>query len=86
MPKVPDGENTCPDFVYYLAETVVVIDHEKRSTEIIANLFSSSNEENITQADPTKSTERIAQIKQLLSKNITTESILPLIKRNRLKF
>ena len=81
LPKVPDGENTCPDFVYYLAETVVVIDHEKRSTEIIANLFSSSNEENIPQADPTKSNERIAQIKQLLSKNITTESILPLIKK-----
>jgi len=81
LPKVPDGENTCPDFVYYLAETVVVIDHEKRSTEIIANLFSSSNEENIPQADPTKSNERIAQIKQLLSKNITSESILPLIKK-----
>jgi len=81
LPKVPDGENTCPDFVYYLAETVVVIDHEKRSTEIIANLFSSSNEEHIPQADPTKSNERIAQIKQLLSKNITSESILPLIKK-----
>ena len=81
LPKVPDGENTCPDFVYYLAETVVVIDHEKRSTEIIANLFSSANEEHILQADPTKSNERIAQIKQLLSKNITSESILPLIKK-----
>lgn len=82
LPQVPDGENTCPDFVYYLAETVVVIDHEKRSTEIIANLFSSSNEKNIKQVDPTKSAERIAHIKSLLSDNITTESIDPLIKRN----
>ncbi|MBU2923993.1 anthranilate synthase component 1 [Colwellia sp. 4_MG-2023] len=86
LPKVPDGENTCPDFVYYLAETVVVIDHEKRSTEIIANLFSSSSEENSMQADPTESAERIAHIKQLLSKNITTESILPLIERNDSNF
>ena len=39
LPDVPDGENTCPDFVYYLAETLVVIDHEIKSTEIIANIF-----------------------------------------------
>ncbi|XQW83700.1 anthranilate synthase component 1 [Thalassotalea piscium] len=40
LPSVDDGENTCPDFVYYLAETLVIIDHEKRSSEIIANVFS----------------------------------------------
>lgn len=40
LPDVEDGENTCPDFVYYLAETLVVIDHEKRSSEVIANVFS----------------------------------------------
>ena len=31
LPDVPDGENTCPDFVYYLAETLVVIDHENET-------------------------------------------------------
>lgn len=40
LPKVKDSDNTCPDFVYYLAETLVVIDHEKRSSEVIANVFS----------------------------------------------
>ncbi|GAA6205793.1 MULTISPECIES: anthranilate synthase component 1 [Thalassotalea] len=40
LPAVKDGDNTCPDFVYYLAETLVVIDHEKRSSEVIANVFS----------------------------------------------
>jgi len=40
LPAVADGENTCPDFVYCLAETLVVIDHEKRSSEVIANVFS----------------------------------------------
>lgn len=94
LPEVPDGENTCPDFVYYLAETVVVIDHEKQSTEIIANLFSATNdEENKTaqeleqdqeqaQEIQKKTTERITQIKQLLSNNITSDNIASLIKTN----
>ena len=94
LPEVPDGENTCPDFVYYLAETVVVIDHEKQSTEIIANLFSATNdEENKTaqeleqdqeqaQEIQKKTTERIIQIKQLLSNNITSDKIASLIKTN----
>lgn len=44
LPEVVDGENSCPDFVYYLAETLVIIDHEKRSSEIIANVFSGKNQ------------------------------------------
>ncbi|WP_206483925.1 anthranilate synthase component 1 [Thalassotalea sp. G2M2-11] len=40
LPEVTDGDNTCPDFVYYLAESLVVIDHEKRASEVIANVFS----------------------------------------------
>jgi anthranilate synthase component 1 len=39
LPEVADSDNKCPDFVYYLAETLVVIDHEKRSSEVIANVF-----------------------------------------------
>jgi len=90
LPNVPDGENTCPDFVYYLAETVVVIDHEEQSTEIIANIFSSTScEEEITEQEQyyeqeiqKKSTERITEIKQLLSNNITPEDIASLTETN----
>lgn len=39
LPDVPEGENTCPDFVYYLAETLVIIDHEKQCSDIIGNVF-----------------------------------------------
>ncbi|MEY8251226.1 MAG: anthranilate synthase component I, partial [Colwellia sp.] len=39
LPAVADGDNTCPDFVYYLAETLVIIDHELQSTEILGNIF-----------------------------------------------
>jgi anthranilate synthase component 1 len=88
LPEVPDGENTCPDFVYYLAETVVVIDHEEKSTEIIANLFCSTNyEEEKTfqeqydeQEIQKKSTERITEIKELLSNTITSENITSITK------
>ena len=80
LPSVPDGENTCPDFVYYLAETVVVIDHENQSSEIIANIFSSSNCEDINAEEKIQqfATERITEIKRLLSKNITQEDITSL--------
>ena len=39
LTDVPDGENTCPDYVFYLAETLVVIDHQKQTTELIGNVF-----------------------------------------------
>lgn len=40
LPDVPDGQNTTPDFVFYLAETLIVIDHQAQTTELIGNVFS----------------------------------------------
>ncbi len=45
LPSVTIGENHCDDFVFYLSETLVVIDHEKRSSEIIAQLFSGESQQ-----------------------------------------
>lgn len=45
LPNVKQGENTCPDYVFYLAETLIVIDHERRSSEIIGNVFSGPNQQ-----------------------------------------
>ncbi|WP_440055867.1 anthranilate synthase component 1 [Pseudoalteromonas sp. T1lg65] len=39
LPNVPNGENDCPDYVFYLAETLVVIDHQRKTTELIGNVF-----------------------------------------------
>ncbi|WP_404340366.1 anthranilate synthase component 1 [Pseudoalteromonas mariniglutinosa] len=39
LPSVPDGENSCPDYVFYLAETLVIIDHQAKTTELIGNVF-----------------------------------------------
>ena len=40
LPEVTGGLNTCPDYVFYLAETVLVIDHQSKTSEIIGNIFS----------------------------------------------
>ena len=74
LPSVPDGENTCPDFVYYLAETMVVIDHEIKNTEIIANIFSADSATVQSQVQQ-QLTARVNEIKQHLSTNITPEHI-----------
>jgi anthranilate synthase component 1 len=74
LPDVPGGENTCPDFVYYLAETLVVIDHEVKSTEIIANIFSADSPSIQSQVQQQLTT-RVSDIKQQLSTDITPEHI-----------
>src|SRR5690554_971606 len=39
-PLVPvaEGENHCPDYQYYLAETLLVIDHQQQTAELIGSL------------------------------------------------
>lgn len=39
LPDVPTGLNTCPDYIFYLAETLVIIDHQNKSTELLGNVF-----------------------------------------------
>lgn len=40
LPEVEVSENSCPDFVFYLAEHLLVIDHKQQSTEIVSTVFS----------------------------------------------
>jgi len=78
LPTVPNSDNTCPDFVYYLAETLVIIDHEVKSTEIIANIFSA--ESSVIQAQVEQQlTTRVNDIKQQLLTTITPEHIPSLV-------
>ncbi|WP_371186224.1 anthranilate synthase component 1 [Thalassotalea maritima] len=44
LPDVDDGDNTCPDFVFYLAESLIVIDHKQQSTQLVHNRFYTSAE------------------------------------------
>lgn len=40
LPSVPVKDNSCPDYVFYLAETLVLIDHQLQSTHILGSVFS----------------------------------------------
>ena len=40
LPDVAEGENDCPDFVFYLAETLITVDHQPRETHLIGSVFS----------------------------------------------
>lgn len=39
LPEVPVAENRCPDYVFYLAETLLVIDHQQQQSRLIGNVF-----------------------------------------------
>jgi anthranilate synthase component 1 len=71
LPTVSNGDNTCPDFVYYLAETVVVIDHEAQSTEVIGNVFSGKEANN----NLATIRQRLADIKNILAEQYIAHEI-----------
>ncbi|TKB58437.1 anthranilate synthase component 1 [Ferrimonas aestuarii] len=39
LPQVQDGPNNCPDYLFYLAETSLVLDHRRRSARLVGALF-----------------------------------------------
>lgn len=43
LPDVPNGENTCPDYLFYLAETLILVDHQASTTQIIGSVFSGND-------------------------------------------
>ncbi|WP_158970648.1 anthranilate synthase component 1 [Paraglaciecola sp. L3A3] len=73
LPDVPDSENTCPDFVFYLAETLVVIDHQTQKTEIIGSVFSGKD----VRDNYFEVSQRLEQVKHKLS------TIKPLVKHEK---
>jgi len=74
LPEVNNGDNTCPDFVYYLAETLVIIDHELQSTEIIGNVFHYNDTEKAEQSQLAIS-KRVAHIKDMLAHTIDVAQV-----------
>lgn len=43
LPDVGEGDNDCPDFVFYLAETLLTVDHQTKETHLIGSVFSGPN-------------------------------------------
>ncbi|WOT03950.1 anthranilate synthase component 1 [Shewanella youngdeokensis] len=44
LPQVPEGDNTCPDYLFYLAETLILVDHQQQSADIITHQFDTPNQ------------------------------------------
>lgn len=38
LPEVAEGDNTCPDYIFYLAENLLIMDHQAKKTELIGYL------------------------------------------------
>jgi|JI7StandDraft_1071085.scaffolds.fasta_scaffold00027_71 anthranilate synthase component 1 len=39
LPEVATGANDCPDYVFYVAQTLLVIDHQHQHARLIGNVF-----------------------------------------------
>ncbi|MBR9726934.1 anthranilate synthase component 1 [Shewanella intestini] len=40
LPEVPNGDNECPDYLFYLAETLILVDHKQSQAEVVTHQFS----------------------------------------------
>lgn len=45
LPEVPFGDNDCADFVFYLAEEVILFEHQTRQINIYSNVFAGEGSE-----------------------------------------
>jgi len=49
LPGVPDGANHCPDFVFYLIEDALMLNHQTRQAELISHQYSPCQQRTIAQ-------------------------------------
>ncbi|MCL1127156.1 anthranilate synthase component 1 [Shewanella surugensis] len=61
LPNVPESDNTCPDYLFYLAETLILVDHQQQTADLITHVFTPNNQH----VDPT-SIEQMAKRRQAL--------------------
>ncbi|KGK00919.1 anthranilate synthase component 1 [Thalassotalea sp. ND16A] len=71
LPAVEDSENSCPDYVYYLAETLIVIDHQQQSTEILASIFSGPKQALAEQ----QLAQRLIALEQVCQQQLTSKTL-----------
>ena len=63
LPEVAAKANKCPDFLFYLAETALVIDHQRQQSRLVGNVFCGEN----AAANCFVIGKRLEQLKQLLA-------------------
>ncbi|MFM5588702.1 anthranilate synthase component 1 [Aeromonas rivipollensis] len=64
LPEVPEGSNDCPDYCFYVAETLITIDHIKQSTALLACLFGGEQDERQLDERYAQLTARLEAFKQ----------------------
>ena len=62
LPAVPATDNQCPDYVFYLAETLLVLDHQSGHSRLVGNVFCGEQ----APANCFVIGKRLEQLKQLL--------------------
>jgi anthranilate synthase component 1 len=67
LPDVKDGTNICPDFVFYLAETLIVIDRQAQQSKLIGSVFGGQHFATALQQTTTK----LAQIQAQCNTQLT---------------
>lgn len=65
------ADNRCPDYCFYLAETLMVIDHQMKSTRIQASLFTGD------EAEKQRLTARLADLSQQLNDTAPPLPVVP---------
>ena len=76
LPDVPTGNNRCPDFVFYLADTLALIDHKAKENHIILNQFCASQHVTEQLADAEQGlANAFAQIPNTLEQQITPPNL-----------
>ncbi len=81
LPEVSASLNQCPDYVFYLAEELLVIDNENQHLRIYMNIFAGENQKNIYYDLSRKIETRIQQIRDTentieIENNIKTENCI----------
>jgi anthranilate synthase component I len=84
LPPVPNASNDCPDYLFYLAETLILADHQTEQSELITHLFSPhSITGNLATPDDITSykqvlSERAAILTQACQQPLETPALKPL--------
>ncbi|MCL1143307.1 anthranilate synthase component 1 [Shewanella gaetbuli] len=73
LPAVPNAANECPDYLFYLAETLVLIDHKQQQADVISQQF--NQDSHIT-------TQLDAQLKKVTLQCETVDNAKPLVAIN----
>lgn len=63
LPEVPEGSNDCPDYCFYVAETLITIDHIARSTALLACIFGGDSDERELDERYNRLSDRLEQFK-----------------------